>query len=79
MASAPVIIALCVIGLIVAAIAVPGSIIWALPLAIVVIAVAAFGRFRSSRESVQRMREVREQADSDTTDFTARDQRSLTR
>jgi Flp pilus assembly protein TadB len=78
MTAAPVIIILCLIGLIVASVAVPGSIIWALPLAVVLIAVAAFGRFRSSRESAHKMRELRDQADSDTTDFTERDHRTLT-
>lgn len=72
-----VIVGLAIIGFIVASVAVPGSIIWALPIALLVIGFVAVSSFSKRREGVERMRELRDQAQPETTDFTERDQHTL--
>lgn len=77
MPSALVIIIVAVIALIVASVAVPGSIIWALPIALLVIGFVAVSSFAKRREGVERMREIRDDAQTQQTDFTERDRQTL--
>lgn len=75
---AVVIVVVAIIGFIVASVAVPGSIIWALPIALLVIGFVGVSSFSRRRESVERMRELRHEAQPGKTEFTERDQHTLT-
>jgi cytochrome c-type biogenesis protein CcmH/NrfF len=77
MPSAIVIVILAVMGFIVASVAFPGSIVWALPLALLVIGFVAVSSFSKRREGVERMRELRSEAKPQKTDFTPRDEQTL--
>lgn len=76
--AAILIVGIAIIGFIVASVAVPGSIIWALPIALLVVGFVAVSSFSKRREGVERMRELRHEAQPEKTDFTERDQSTLT-